>query len=364
MYYMNHDAVDYFQVDFTPEDSIVGGRHYPLGTFAAEMLAYEWPTAASIRQPLKQFQEEFQVFLASRSPSSAAVAFHAMQKLWQVLEKLPLYNKLLAGDRQRNALIPYLREHPDMTDDMLTPGTPRNEAYTRWMEKLENLEDELQSFVRNTEWMLEGFFQDLPSRSRQDYIRTYAGYRRTIGEAMQQQKDAEDEGAVWEEGTIDLDTISFDFPVNISLVPVSDPKSHCLVLAEQMTFESLSSFLYLDLYKGMAAGNLPRRCAYCRRWFLAMGGYNTLFCSRVVPGTGGKTCRKIGAHAREKEKQRTETAAREYNRIYNRLKARKRRGRLSTDEWNRKVAQAQALKDTFAVGMITREEYVQKLNAL
>ena len=181
---------------------------------------------------------------------------------------------------------------------------------------------------------------------------------------MQQQKDAEDEGALWEEGPIDLDTISFDFPVNISLVPVSDPKSHCLVLAEQMTFESLSSFLYLDLYKGMAAGNLPRRCAYCRRWFLAMGGYNTLFCSRVVPGTGGKTCRKIGAHAREKEKQRTETAAREYNRIYNRLKARKRRGRLDTDAWSRQVAQAQALKDAFAAGELTREEYVQKMNAL
>ena len=264
----------------------------------------------------------------------------------------PEVDALLEKGRE---MIAQIREENDRIPDA---------SLSEKLEKLENLEDELQSFVRNTEWMLEGFFQDLPSRSRQDYIRTYAGYRRTIGEAMQQQKDAEDEGAVWEEGTIDLDTISFDFPVNISLVPVSDPKSHCLVLAEQMTFESLSSFLYLDLYKGMAAGNLPRRCAYCRRWFLAMGGYNTLFCSRVVPGTGGKTCRKIGAHAREKEKQRTETAAREYNRIYNRLKARKRRGRLSTDEWNRKVAQAQALKDTFAVGMITREEYVQKLNAL
>ena len=36
MYYMNHDAVDYFQVDFTPAESVVGGKYYPLGTFAAE----------------------------------------------------------------------------------------------------------------------------------------------------------------------------------------------------------------------------------------------------------------------------------------------------------------------------------------
>ena len=93
-----------------------------------------------------------------------------MRELWRVLGKLPLYNKLLPGDHQMETLLPYLREHPDLTDDMLTPGTPRNEAYTRWKEKLEGLGDELQAFVRNTEWMLEEFFQDLPSRKRQDYL--------------------------------------------------------------------------------------------------------------------------------------------------------------------------------------------------
>ena len=231
MYYMNHDAVDYFRVDFTAEDSIVGGKHYPLGSFAAEMLAFEWSAAADIRRPLAQFREEFQVFLASRSPSSAAAALGAMQELWQVLEKLPLYNKLLAGDRRRNALIPYLRKHPDLTDDMLTPGTPRNEAYTRWMEKLETLESELRAFVKNTEWMLEEFFQNLPSRRRQDYLRAYAGYRRTLEEAVRQQKDAEDAGDVWEDGTVDLDTVAFEYPVNISLVPVLDPQSRRLTMA-------------------------------------------------------------------------------------------------------------------------------------
>lgn len=181
---------------------------------------------------------------------------------------------------------------------------------------------------------------------------------------MQAKQDVEDEGEEWEDRTVDLDSISFTFPVNISLVPVMDPKSRRPTLAEQMTFESLPGFLYMDLYKGMAAGNLPRRCAHCRRWFLAMGGYDTRYCNRVVPGTNGKTCRKVGAHEREKEKQKTETAAREYSRTYNRLKARKRRGRLSVDEWNRQVAQAQELKDAFTARQMTKEEYVKKLNEL
>lgn len=150
----------------------------------------------------------------------------------------------------------------------------------------------------------------------------------------------------------------------LSLVPAKESKSHRLTLAEQMTFESLTSFLYMDRYKGMAAGNLPRRCAHCRRWFLAVGGYDTRYCDRVVPGTGGKTCRKVGAHEREKEKQKTETASREYSRIYNRLKARKRRGRITTDEWNRQVVQAQELKDAFLAKQITRQEYVRKLDEL
>lgn len=364
MYYMNHDAVDYFRVDFTPGESVVDGKYYPLGTFAVEALECGWDVFADIRRSLEQFQEEFQVFLAARDPSSAAVAFQAMQQLWQTLGELPLYNKLLAGDDRMTALIPYLHSHPEIVDEMLTPGTLRNEAYTRWMGKLERLGEELQAFVRNTQWMLEEFFEDLPTRRRQDYIRAYAGYRSVMEEAMNQKKDREDEGEEWEDGTVDLDTVTFEYPVNISLVPVKEPKSHRLTLAEQMTFENLTSFLYMDLYKGMAAGNLPRRCAHCRRWFLAVGGYDTRYCDRVVPGTGGKTCRKVGAHEREKEKQKTETASREYSRIYNRLKARKRRGQITTDVWNRQVARAQELKDAFLARQMTKEEYVRKLDEL
>lgn len=364
MYYMNHDAVDYFRVEFTPDDSIVGGKHYPLGTFAAEALDRGWSASADIRQPLQQFREEFQVFLSARDPSSAATAFHAMRRLWQALERLPLYDKLLAGDHGMYALLPYLRDHPDMVDDMLTPGTPRNEGYTRWMEKLERLEDEIRAFVRNTEWMLEAFFQELPSRKRQDYIRAYAAYRTTMESAMQQKEDIENEGETWDDATVDLDTVTFDYPVNISLVPVMTSEPPYLTLAEQMTFESLTSFLYLDLYKGMAAGNLPRRCAHCGRWFLAVGGYDTRYCDRVVPGAGGKTCRKIGAHEREKEKQKTEVAAREYKRIYNRLKARKWRGRITAEEWNRQVARAQELRAAFTDMQMTETEYVEKLDAL
>ena len=62
---MNHDAVDYFRVDFTPDESIVGGKYHPLGTFAAEALECGLNVSVEIHRCLKRFQEDFQVFLAA-----------------------------------------------------------------------------------------------------------------------------------------------------------------------------------------------------------------------------------------------------------------------------------------------------------
>lgn len=358
MYYMNHDAVDYFAAAFTPKDSIVGGTHHPLGFYAAEALETVYSRAADIRIKTERFQKDFQVFLSARSPSSAAVALQSLKELWRSLRKLPVFFYLLADDRSAEALLPYLREHPDEADDMLTPGTQRNAAYVQWMNKLTSLPDELEAFVRNTEWMLESYFEDLPSRRREAYADAFSSYRRDIDRAFSFEEESGEQ-----DYTVDLDSVRFDYPVNLSFVPSMDPGTGELVLAEQITFESLVNFLYLDLCKGMAAGNLPRRCHHCRRWFLAVGAYNTLYCDHRIPGTDGKTCRDVGAHEKEKSENK-KTARREYSRIYNRLKARKQRGKLSVEEWNRQVVYAQELRAEFEKGGLTEEEYVEKLNAL
>lgn len=358
MYCMNHDAVDYFTAAFMPKDSIVGGVHHPLGFYAAAALETVGSRTMDIRVKAERFQEDFQVFLSARSPSSAAVARQSLNALWQTLRKLPVFSRLLADDHSAEALLPYLREHPDEADDMLTPGTQRNAAYVQWIKKLTSLPDELQAFVRNTEWMLESYFENLPSRRCETYADAFSSYRRDIRRAFSFEEESEEE-----DFTVDLDSVRFDYPVNLSFVPSVEPETGELVLAEQIVFESLVSFLYLDLYKGMAAGNLPRRCRHCRRWFLAVGAYNTLYCDRKVPGMGGKTCRDVGAHEKEKSENK-KTARREYSRIYNRLKARKQRGKISTDEWNHKVVQAQELRAAFEKGGLTEEEYVEKLNAL
>ncbi len=57
-------------------------------------------------------------------------------------------------------------------------------------------------------------------------------------------------------------------------------------------------------------------------------------------------------------------AQREYNRAYNRLKVRKQRGKISADEWNTAVAQAQELVAQSERGELTDEELARKLNQL
>lgn len=115
---------------------------------------------------------------------------------------------------------------------------------------------------------------------------------------------------------------------------------------------------------GGAAGNIPRRCRNCGKFFLAVGRYDTIYCSNVAPGEKKKTCRQVGAHRTEKIKNDSSPIQKEYKRAYNRLKACKQGGTLSVDGWNRKVAEAQRLRDTALAGKMDVAALRRKLGML
>ncbi len=72
-----------------------------------------------------------------------------------------------------------------------------------------------------------------------------------------------------------------------------------------------------------------------------------------------------GAHRKEAQGRTNRIPARrEYDRAYNRLKVRKQRGKISTDEWNAAVVQAQELVAQSERGELTDEELARKLNQL
>ncbi len=138
-----------------------------------------------------------------------------------------------------------------------------------------------------------------------------------------------------------------------------------MTIEEKATFSNLADFLRTEFYRGLAAGNGPRRCHNCGRYFLLTAGYNTCYCNNIAPGETKRTCRKVGVHRKEAQGIANLTPAQaDYRRVYGRLKARKRRGKISTDEWNAAVAQAQELVAQSERGELTDEELARKLNQL
>lgn len=357
VYEFTGDAVDMFAVEFTARECVLAGKHYPLGCFAAEALD-RIPEIEKIQSAAERVKEDLLVFLTARDPSSAGMAYESIGVLWKKLMTLPVYEQLLRDERRAQAMISELRMNPASMDELMARGTEQHLAFEQWLSQLERLESDLKHFAQNIGWMLEDHFEGLPSRRRERYAEVFRDYRAALGEAYLQR-----EGTGEEPLMVDLDTQEFEFPVNLAFVYSKDSDTGLPCIAERMTFEKLSSFLYVDFYKGMAAGNLPRRCAHCGRWFLTKGGYNTMYCGREVPGADGKTCRMIGAH--EKEKAENQKDVRKvYKRIYNKLKSRKFRGSITSDKWNQQVAAAQQLMDDVSDGKIVMDEYERLMDEL
>ena len=245
-----------------------------------------------------------------------------------------------------------------MWDEMMTRGTQAHDDYAHWIAQLSRIGKDLSDFQRNTQWMLSAYFEGLPSCKRENYIDAYGRFKDGIGKVKLVDMDEESDPFY----DPPVASFRFDFPAHISFIPYRDEKTGKPKMAERSTFDDLIAFFYLDLTRGIAAANLPRRCKNCGHWFVAVGGYNTQYCDRPILGQHGKTCRSVGAHETAKRKLR-EAAAKEYARTYNRLKGRKQRGTISTDEWNHIVAVAEELRAAFQAGEMAESEYCRKLKA-
>ena len=348
-YQMNHDFFDRFPVQFTTNASIINGTEQPLGHYAARVMNLDWFDLRKLDREIKNFIPDFHMFLSARTASAAALAQETMNRLWKLLGTLPVYDLLQPDDDHADHLFFHLYKHPDEVDDMLTPGTERNQMMAAWLAKLDGLSDALKTFIQNTDRMLTMTFEQLKAFKPNSYADAFTRFQYLANDILQRQDELDADYS-------ELTTYRFSLPVRLSFDTIYDTEKHQRVFVEQMCFEDLTSFLYTDLYKGMMAGNLPRRCQNCNRYFLAMGAYNTLYCNEIAPGETTRTCRMVGAHKKEKLKSLNQPILQEYNRVYNRLKSRKNRGMITAEEWNLQVVHIQELKEAALLGEYSDEE--------
>lgn len=94
-------------------------------------------------------------------------------------------------------------------------------------------------------------------------------------------------------------------------------------------------------------------------------GYNTCYCNNIAPGVTVRTCRMVGAHVKEAKKKAAETPAlQEFRKAYSRLKMRKSRGKISVDQWNAAVAEAEKLRGLAGQGKLSELELRERLAKL
>ena len=357
MIYHNDHLFERFDVLFGKKNSIVAGQEYPLGYFATEAMDVDDALLEGLKKLTQQASREFDTFLTARTASSAGAAIQELDRAWELVRQLPLYNKIPFREGRGSSVSGFVRElrcDEQTLERMLTTGTTENEILRRWRGVFGRLADDLKRFQYDTDDMLTDYFEELPSRRPEAYAAAFEACIASFREIYMQTE--EDEDLAYMNGR------RFNFPVNISFVVERDQKTGQSFIAERMTFEDLISFLYMDLYRGMAAGNIPRLCHNCGKWFLAIGAYDTVYCQRVAPGETTRTCRQVGAHRKEREKNGKDFAYREYARAYNLLKTWKQRGKISAEEWTRRVMYIQEVKAEFLGGKISDVEYVAKLN--
>ena len=77
------------------------------------------------------------------------------------------------------------------------------------------------------------------------------------------------------------------------------------------------------------------------------------YCTRIAPGETKRTCRQVGAHNKQTDRDSKTPVQIEYENTYNRLKKRKARWKISTDECNALVARAQEIREQAQRGRLS-----------
>ncbi len=343
---------DNFSVLFGKQELFLNGRSYPLGQFATNFLNLDERGLSEIDQRIGAFLSTVLPLMQEKTDSAAVSSQEKLNAVWDLIFQLPFYRELAMGLDFSYQLLTVMTGDHEAWTEVLDVNSEGHAAFEKFLNGLEYFPASLRNFRGQVTGMLEFYFEPIKRRGTDAYAAAYAQYFSDMRAA----------------GTMLLDMNDFEqsFPVQVKFVPMKHPSENGkAILAEQAEFTYLSHFLYTDFYRGLRVGNAPRRCHNCGRYFLLTEGYNTCYCNNIAPGETERTCRKVGAHRKEvKERAGATPAQKEYAKAYNRLKMRKQRRKISTDEWNAAVRKAQELKAQNERGELSDEALRRQLKAL
>ena len=345
------DQFDAFSVFFWDNSVHIGGRTYPLGQTTVDVLNLSTEEFDRLCDRTQAFGHAFDRMLERRDARMAEDVQAKFNAAFDVISTLPPYRDLELDAAARTVFLT-LRDMPEEWNEAMRPGTEGNQMIQEFSAKVIALPERMNNFRGQVALMLEFFFEDLTRRGSSEYGRAFDDYYRAMIEG----------GATF----YPFQEFEQSFPAELSFVPMRHPdKPDEYLVAERAKFAELHFFLYTDFYRALAHGNAPRRCHNCGRYFLLTRGYNTCYCNNVAPGETTRTCRKVGAHTKERrEREGASPVQQEYQRAYGRLKMQYSRRKRDAAEYNRLVAQAQDIRDAYARGELGEEDAIARLKAI
>ena len=347
---MAANMFDRFTVFFTGDTVVLDGTVFPLGQLTTDVLNLDSDVLTEIDRRVDAFMSAVWTLLQEKTDSAASSAQERLNAVWDLIFDLPVYRNLrLDTETARNLFSALLSDRMKWAET-LDVNSDGHRMFEDFLSELEYFSESLRNFQGQIQGMLELYFEPLSRRNSEAYAEAYATYFTDMvaagGLLFQEQEFAQ------------------SFPAQLCFVPMAHPTEvGKVLLAEKAEFSYLSHFLYTDFYRGLMTGNAPRRCHNCGRYFLLTAGYNTCYCNHVAPGETERTCRKVGAHRKANHPTGLSPAGMEYRKVYNRLKARKQRRKISTNEWNAALAQAQEVLDMAERGELSDGEMRARFRA-
>lgn len=347
------NTIQEFTVRFFSDRVDIDGTLLPIGQVSTEILNLPNEILHDLQEAvLGSFAVVREKLFHPDIKKDLAVVTEAQDKLNRILQLLftvpPFCYMDLDKEFDCNFLLHCFKNFPDEFLKMVTIGTRENCFLADFFGKLCSSVEEIIAFKSYVDIMLTLYFEHLKKRNSEHYA---IGVFRFL------------------EDTELLNNIAAQLPqrpsflflqrqsATIEYTPMPNPENKMeYTLTERMMFQTIGAFLHIDFFRGLMSGNAPRRCHNCGTYFLLTEGYNTRYCNNIAPGETERTCRKVGAHRKASRNEGKTPVQVEYDKVYNRLKTRKRRGKISVDEWNAAVAKAQDLKDQAGRGEISEFE--------
>lgn len=342
---------DQFTVFFHGSRIYIGETNYPVGQCCVDILNMDEHILDEIDRCVSAFVPAAWDLLQKKTNSAAVSAQEKLNAVWDAIFALPVYRDLnMDYDCNYHALENLFADREKWAQVLKLHSEGRT-IYEGMIASLENFAHDIRALRRQFQIMTEKYFEPLERRNAATYANAYSYFYADMLTVA---------------AKVFGENFSQSFSTELNFVPMMHQTNEGEVfIAEKTTFNSLTDFLRTEFYRGLAAGNAPRRCHNCGIYFLLTSGYNTCYCNNVAPGETERTCRKVGAHRKEAREKANRSPARvEYDRAYNRLKQKKNRKKISIDEWNAAVAEAMQILELTERGELTDDEMKARFREL